>query len=951
MRTKVAMLIASVSTIALGTVAQAQSQTQPASDAVPTEDIIVTGSRVVANGNNAPTPLTVVATDDLKRTTPTTIVEALNKMPMFTKVGGPTRGPAVGNGNNQSGSYLSLRGFGTNRNLILLDGRRAPPTSLDNSVDLDTLPEMLTRRVDVVTGGASAVYGSDAVTGVVNYVLDHNFKGVRVDLQNGISNYGDGRTWKAGIAAGTSLMDDRLHIEGSYEHYEADGIHDKHARPWGQKDYCQVGAGNAASPITFATNCRFTVFTDGGRIFPFGLNFRTDGVLSPFVNGTPTASFITQQGGDGRAGTQPSTLSSDVKRDQAFARLSYDLGGDTHLFAQGNWSRSETHTLVYQLGGPLGALNYSTNNAYLTPTAQAQLGGPNQVFSMFRELDPVAFDNHPTTKAWSGTVGIDGRLGSRFNWSFYYSHSTAKVAFENIRNMNRAKLLVALDAVRDPATGNIVCNVSLNPVTAAMYPGCVPINPFGPTAPAPGAWNYPEVTTTNVMTNKMDDWGGTVSGDLFTLPAGPVKVAVSGEYRKMALTNKSDFRPSQTVQNTTQCVGINYGNCNPAGNNLLYIANTAEPMSAKENIGEIAGEVNVPILKDSAIARSLDINGAVRWASYSVSGKATTWKIGAVWEVIDGVTFRVARSRDIRAPTLLDLFGPVSANVIGFTDPLIEVNGQRGDTYPVLFQTQGNQDLVPEVAQTWTAGVVLRPAFLPRFSLAVDYYNIKMNNAVANLAGSAATVRTCEQTNGTSPLCALVVRPISYTNTTQANRATLVLSNPLNIANTETHGVDIEANYNFDISKVGHFDVRLLANYQPELNSQTIPGQPVINAQGYANGNPVWRAALTLGYSSGPVSINVLERWRSSLKPDSNTATVYNIQNPPAAAYTDLNINVAIDAGKVKPSLFLSVTNLFNKQPFPFPQFASFLTNFNNPVINGDDVLGRYFTAGFRVNF
>ena len=197
--------------------------------------IVVTGSRIVRNGNSAPTPVTVVSAEQLAATTPTNIPDALNKLPAFTGSRSPN---TIATGTNPgTGNYLNLRAFGTQRTLILLDGRRVPPTSYDGTVNVDVLPQALMQRVDVVTGGASAVYGSDAVTGVVNFVLDKRFEGLKGVAQGGISSRNDDESWKVGLAGGISLFGGRGHLIGSVEHTDRQGIPSKFDRPYGEGIY------------------------------------------------------------------------------------------------------------------------------------------------------------------------------------------------------------------------------------------------------------------------------------------------------------------------------------------------------------------------------------------------------------------------------------------------------------------------------------------------------------------------------------------------------------------------------------------------------------------------------------------------------------------------------------------------------------------------------------------
>jgi iron complex outermembrane recepter protein len=338
----IATLFASVALSAIAAPTFAQSTApKPASaaDEPDTRDIVVTGSRIVQNGNNMPTPVTVIAADDLLSTHPTNLAEALNDLPVFagsrsqasnTGTSGAAGAPAT---STNALNVINLRNMGLARTLILYDGHRAPPSTPEGFVDIDTIPQMLLKRVDVVTGGASAVYGSDAITGVVNFVTDTAFTGVKAEAQAGISKYGDDATYSFGIAAGTKLLDDRLHLMGSFNYRSDDGIFSKFDRPWGTELRTLQGDGSAAFPYFQVVGARQNNVTFGGRInngVLINQQFTTGGVLIPFVNGTKTGQGGTippglpyEIGGDG--GFYNGQLRSSLKMKQGYGRLDFDI--------------------------------------------------------------------------------------------------------------------------------------------------------------------------------------------------------------------------------------------------------------------------------------------------------------------------------------------------------------------------------------------------------------------------------------------------------------------------------------------------------------------------------------------------------------------------------------------------------------------------------------------------
>jgi iron complex outermembrane receptor protein len=295
-------LLAGGSLLVLAGAAFAQ---EAAPDAVATvEEVVVTGSRVIKNGDASPSPVTVVSTQDALRVQPGTLADALAILPVFAGSRGsgvnPTSTGSVGAG-NASANQLNLRNIGPNRTLILLDGLRVPPTLLNGVVDVDVIPQMLVQRVDTVTGGVSAVYGSDAVTGVVNYVIDKKFNGLKALAQTGVSGEGDGKKVDVGFAVGKSVLDGRGHVEGSYEYRDEKGIPYRSDRDW-MNLWGVAGAGTAASPYQLYSDVHQSAYSFGGLITSgalAGQTFGSNGVLRPFVHGTATASAALEIGGDG----------------------------------------------------------------------------------------------------------------------------------------------------------------------------------------------------------------------------------------------------------------------------------------------------------------------------------------------------------------------------------------------------------------------------------------------------------------------------------------------------------------------------------------------------------------------------------------------------------------------------------------------------------------------------
>ena len=316
------------------------NNSQSASEA-PVESVVVTGSRVISDIANSPTPLTVVSTTQLQMTSPLDIPEGLNKLPIFQGSSTPLQDFSGSAGSAAGQNVLSLRNFGAQRTLVLFDSHRVAPANANGTVDVDTLPQMLISQVDVVTGGASAVYGSDAVTGVVNFILDKNFTGLKFNVNAGISNYADGASYKTEVAAGTDLFGGRGHLEGSVEYTHRDGVTDA-ARPLGNQYWLQVGAGTAANPFVNIINGRNATASDGGVIncgtcALNGMQFVGNGIVGPFIHGQATGTGNVESGGDGAVGPYGQALNA-TRNGTAFGRFSYNLSDDTKFYIQASGS-------------------------------------------------------------------------------------------------------------------------------------------------------------------------------------------------------------------------------------------------------------------------------------------------------------------------------------------------------------------------------------------------------------------------------------------------------------------------------------------------------------------------------------------------------------------------------------------------------------------------------------
>ncbi len=631
---------------------QAQDAPPPApadqsSGADELELITVTGSRTITDVVRSPTPITSVDIAEIAATTPSDTADALNKLPNI--MGGRTPRTQGNGSTNNGGNTLSLRNFGPQRTLVLLDGHRIAPNNQDGSVNIDVLPQMLVKRVDIVTGGASAIYGSDAVAGVVNYVLDKEFTGLSVKADYGLSKYGDGDEYQFGGAWGSSLFSDRGHFEVAARVRHQDMIPISE-RPYGEdgQAWLLTGNGSPGNPFTNTPYSRvFNSAPSSGNIIcgsACGFNnftFDAAGNLVPLVHGTATGSPPVESGGGG-AYIKYGTFRSEIEMKDVFARFDVDIGERANWYMQGSWAQAENASdWIQWVVSPSGGRPNSifSNNPYISPATQALLGSGIECgtgAATNRLCLPAAPATSPQTgstpppppagagnvpfirlpgylntiggepangspnrlyrtlgdqKQWNAETGITGSFAD-WTWSVYYNHGNSELTVTNPNNTDNAKYLAALDAVNDG--GTIRCWVSTQPAFASLYPGCVPMDIVNPAGPSAEAYDYLRTATSWQLTQKLDDIGWSIGGGLgFGLPAGEILLNVSGEARWATYTMESDFLPSDFVN----CTGLRFCLANGAAP-LRWVQNTNAEVDEKNHVYEMAAELNVPLLKD-----------------------------------------------------------------------------------------------------------------------------------------------------------------------------------------------------------------------------------------------------------------------------------------------------------------------------------------------------------------
>lgn len=904
-------------------VSSAAAQTSQDANAV--EEVVVTATRVERSGYDAPTPTTVVGAELLEKRASLTLVDALTTLPAFRNMS--TTGTATQAVASSAGqSFVNLRGLGPNRTLVLVDGQRIVPSSSQGIVDVAILPTLMLKRVDIVTGGASASWGSDAVAGVVNFVLDHDLKGFKASAARGWTDRGQGANWTGSLAYGGALLDDRLHIMAGGEYYENDGV-EPGERPWA-RNQGDIGitpnpafaAGNGQPRLLLRPNLYFTApfyGMVGGTSSFLGTQFNPDGTLSAtryqFCS-TPPRSDAQELCNGPRADrpyiTKYSYLRAPQSRGSGYARVSYELTPELSLHADVILGRTKTR---YRSGPPASPLSpglfiVRNDNAFLPAALRAQLvaaGVASFPYARwFEDIGASRVSQQNETQRY--TVGAEGKLFADWKFSAYYEYGQSDGHFRVDNLSITSKIAQAFDTVVGP-TGAVVCRSTLTQPTN----GCVPSNPFIYGARSPQELAYFMGAATSHLELVEQAAGLNVTGEPFSTWAGPVSVAFGAEYRK----------------NTGHQVA------DPISQARGYALSNPQNLDGSLSVREVFGEAVVPLAKDVTFVDNLEVSVAARRTDYSFSGGVSTWKVGLNYSPIEDLRFRLTRSRDIRAPNILELYNAGTQSTAFVIDPRTRLSTPG---FQAILNI-GNLDLEPEIADTEAAGVVYRPGWLAGLSLSIDAYSIKIDDAISTLSLQQIVDR-CHA--GASELCALVTR-------TAAGAIVGIRSPSLNLRSFKAAGVDFDASYRFNLQNLnpgwdGVVGLRALVNRVYKFETGDAVSR-IDQAGSILSGQPEWAADVSASYDRGPLSLNVTWVYTGGGSYDQQYIQGVDIDDNvvESVSYINAGLSYAFEIGGTRASYFLNADNIFDRgPPDEFP-------------INGSnyDRVGRRFVTGIRLQY
>ncbi|MDT8399302.1 MAG: TonB-dependent receptor [Pseudomonadales bacterium] len=998
-------LISTLAAAIAGVTSAACVQAQEETGAL--EEIQITGSRIRAPGLTAATPVTSVGVEELSNMAPGNLIESISQLPQFFNNNTQN---SPGNFFSSPGSGgLNIRGLGTNRTLVLLDGRRSPPTNRQGVSDINTFPEALVQRLEVVTGGASASYGTDAVAGVANFILNKEFTGVDTHFQGGATTRGDNENWEGSFTFGTDIGE-KMHLLFSAEAYQQNRVTTYDGRNWFQSFGTVTNPDPTGPRDLILPNVVSTQSTLGGVIktpglLPNGqksaldnLQFLSDGTVTPFVLsdisivGSGTRSQSITNGGSGSLNTNlRPTLAPEAERGNAFTYLDYDVTDNLNVYVQGIWGKNQS--VSNNLGGIFENAGFNTEltifpeNAFLPESVrQTMLAEGLESFKLQRIGGPEDLAANASTKTesntFAGTVGFDltiDQAGFFQDWQVhsYYQAGRNKQRGRMLGGIRQDRVNAAVDAVVDPATGSIVCRPAL--IDPEKWGNCVPLNLFGAGRASPEALDYvidfdpnQEFTTPVSFTDTGLDLGivktyntgdgakltrDNTTEHLFELSAdgevydgwgaGAISLATGVSWRREQLTQLV-VDPSNPSRDLTF-----FPAADPALRGVAPNIINQPESTQFATVPNIKGSFEVKEAFGEMLVPVVSDLPFVQQFNLTLSGRFADYTgSGTVWAWKFGGDWQLNDELRIRTTGSHDVRAATLAERFdrtggaGFiTDPELNNNG-----FSIQLESGGNPAVDPEEADTVTVGAIYQPAWLSGFSATVDYYRIHISGAISQL-GVQRIVNDCFA--GAQNLCALIERdPVT-------NVVSRIMDVFQNVAENQTEGIDLELNYNTPLTFLGgneeSLNWRFLGTWLNE-SSLTNPGAPKIERAGETGVQdlPEFKFTTNITYNNGPITVFVQERWIDQGKLDATETTGVEISDNTVrgAFYTDLRLSYSADNDDGSSwEVYGTVTNLLDENPPVTAGFSTFTASSIQTNQSLFDVLGRRFVAGARFRY
>ena len=885
----------------------------------PIESISVTGSNILGSNFRSPSPVTIVSASDLEKSSPSTLAAALNNLPALVAEGGPN----ATSGQRTSGrNYLNLRGIGEGRTLVLVNGRRFPGSAPGGTVDTNLIPQALVSRVEVVTGGASAAYGSDAVAGVVNFILDKKFEGFKATVNSGVSEEGDGLQTKLSATWGDSYLDDKLHVALSSEYYRSEAIEGdarKHRRDGANmipNPGVTESTATADNPLYIVVPNARETGTFGGLITEarvgrrsvnsslVGMQFLNGGGIDAYDFGTFASDAGYQNGGDGVNTATMQRITRPLDRSTLYAGLNYQASDKVNVFTNASYAQSKSSNTALAYHAGRYGLTIANDNPFLSADIRQQMldEGLDSI-RMERWDREYEMEVVPKNTNARFEIGFEAEIGDYY-WDASAQWGRNVESAPNYNNFIPELYKLGIDSVTDSQTGEAVCRSSLDEPNN----GCVAINPFGVGSYTDNMINYFTGTSTTETKVRQKLFQTKLNGELFSgVGAGSWDFATGFEYRY-------DYAHVQSDE---------------MSENNEFFTNNQQSWSADRNVKEGFVEVNAPLMESSSGTELLTVNMAGRRTNYSTSGFVTTWKVGFNIEPTEEIRFRATRSRDIRAPSHSEMFLKGRQKLATYSD--FENDGAT--VRNVLTRVRGNPELVPEIANTTVLGFVYEPKGVDGLSISLDRFDIQMTDAIRSLS-EQVVLDYCEI--GFQQACGQILRDA------EGNLVEVRNSN-FNLDDLRLTGWDFEGRYRVPVEK-GRLMLKMHVGYMEKLQLSDSNGVQVDRAGETAT--PNWRGLVSANYKLNKYSAFLQARYIGSNVLDvTRIPSEYQINNVPSTWYFDAQLGYEYSENI---NIFLNIQNLTDKEPLFSPQDGTYLSPTDPNVYNQ---IGRYFLVGAKFRF
>ena len=957
------------------------SQQAPAPEAQPQElDVVtVTGSRVKRDFASD-SPIVSVGSEVLTQTGSNNIEQVLNQLPQFV----PSITTTSNNPANGGQANIDLRGLGTLRNLVLMDGRRLPPSNSDGTVDINIVPAALIDHIEVATGGASAVYGSDAIAGVTNFIMKKNFEGVALQTEYGETAQNDGAEWMSSLTMGSNFAGDRGNAVFSFQYTKRDVIF-QDARDFSRVTLDVSRAGNkpqGSSTIPEGRYDRATanshtqaamdqVFAQYGAApgsVPRGqsIGFNPDGTVFSTGTGNPN-SVVNFRGNQDDVGFNPNSftynfappneLQLPVNRWNLAGFANLNMSEHANAYMQAFFTSYETETQLAPV--PATGLKVPVTNPYIPGDLRTLLASrpdPNADFTFRQRMESVGPRQGTNDyDVYQLLGGIKGDIGESLQWNVYAA--TAQVRGEEILN-NDVSLTRMEELLKSPTGGADKCDGGYNPFG-------------GPAGLSASCADYLRSYFTNRTTLDHRLAEATLGGKAFTMPAGDAQFSVGVSWRD----EKFEFNPDNAIAR---------------GDSVGFLQQS--PLEGSYNMKELFGELYLPVLENARVAKTLGFTLGARASDHSISGTAQSYKLEGTWQPIEAMRFRSSYQRAVRAPSISELFTPGTQNFPALLEdpcdalstartaganadaanggsgkvrdlcvqqgiPLADVDSfSSGAVTQVETFSGGNPDLKEETADTWTFGVVLNSPWegaASNLHASVDYYSIKLKDAIFSIPAGEILL-LCYGYAGNNPnldandpACQSINRVTDSSGNPSDGTPWVPSQGTANVSSLDTAGIDFQVDWGLDLGKAGTLDLNLMANWLQKWTIDYLPSIASIDykgtvGDGVGSAYADYKLFLNTSWNYGPLGLGLRARYLPAMDNKYLTYAPVTTVSVPSVTYLDVNASWKLGDSV---DLHLGVENATDEQP---PLYTASIQMNTDPSTY--DPLGRryYLRANMR---